>query len=178
RHDSPAVGPVTGCLLRVLSSNFHISGFTSAVELAELHHLATDHDLPLLADLGSGLLHPDFSLPDEPDATTALQAGADVVIASGDKLFGGPQAGLLLGRAEVLARLATHPLARALRADKLTLAAMEATLRGGPPPVTRALHADPDRLRARAGTLAAAVGGDLVAHDGRVGGGGAPGVPL
>src|SRR5699024_12467048 len=120
RHDSPAVGPVTGCLLRVLSSNFHISGFTSAVELAELHHLATDHDLPLIADLGSGLLHPDPSLPDEPDATTALQAGADVVIASGDKLFGGPQAGLLLGRAEVLARLATHPLARALRADKLT----------------------------------------------------------
>src|SRR5699024_3665823 len=90
----------------------------------------------------------------------------------------GPQAVLLLRRAEVLARLATHPLARALRADKLTLAAIEATLRGGPPPVTRALHADPDRLRARAGALAGGVGGELVAHDGRVGGGGAPGVPL
>jgi len=178
RDYSSAVGPTTGCLLKVHSSNFHISGFTCAVELSELHHLATDHDLPLIADLGSGLLHPDPALPEEPDATTALQAGADVVIASGDKLLGGPQAGLLLGRAEVLTRLAKHPLARAVRADKLTLAAMEATLRGGSPPVARALHADPDRLRARAGALAAAVGGDLVAHDGRVGGGGAPGVPL
>src|SRR5699024_9352313 len=125
-----------------------------------------------------GLLHPDPSLPEDPDAPVALEGGAGVVIARGVKRLGGRQAGLLLGRAEVLARLAKHPLALALRADKLTLAAMEATLRGGPPPVTRALHADPDRLRARAGTLAAAVGGDLVAHDGRVGGGGAPGVPL
>lgn len=173
-----AVGPDTGCILKVHPSNFRVEGFTSAVSVAELRGLADERHLPLVADLGSGLLAPDPLLPDEPDAAAALAEGADLVIVSGDKLLGGPQAGVILGRAEVVARLAKHPLARAFRADKLTLAALEATLLGGPPPVIRALHADPDRLRERAERLGEAVGAPVVAHDGRVGGGGAPGVPL
>lgn len=173
-----AIGPQTGCVLKVHQSNFRVEGFTAAVGLPELRTLANSNALPLVADLGSGLLAPDPLLPDEPDAATALSEGADVVTASGDKLLGGPQAGVVLGRADVVARMAGHPLARAVRADKLTLAALEATVRAGVSPVTKALHADPERLRDRAEQLAAAVGGSVVAHDGRVGGGGAPGVPL
>jgi len=171
-----AIGPETGCVLKVHPSNFRVEGFTSGVSLEELR--AAIQDVPLVADLGSGLLVPDPVLPDEPDATSALAAGADLVIASGDKLLGGPQAGLLLGRAELVSRLARHPLARAVRVDKLTLAAIEATLSGGPVPVMQSLHADAAVLRTRAERLAAAVGAPVVAHDGRVGGGGAPGVPL
>lgn len=173
-----ALGPQTGCILKVHPSNFAVHGFTAAVGLRELRPVASQYGVPVVADLGSGLLAPDPLLPDEPDAATALSDGADVVTASGDKLLGGPQAGLVLGRAEILSRLARHPLARAVRADKLTLAALEATVAGAAPPVTRALHADPDQLRARAERLAAAVGATVVAHEGRVGGGGAPGVPL
>ncbi len=170
-----AIGPQTGCVLKVHQSNFRVEGFTKAVSLQDLRELTS---LPLIVDLGSGLLKPDPLLPDEPDAATALSEGADIVTASGDKLLGGPQAGIVLGRADVVARLARHPLARAVRADKLTLAALEATLRAGASPVTRALHADADRLRARAERLAAGLSASVVAHDGRVGGGGAPGVPL
>ncbi|MEQ4518169.1 L-seryl-tRNA(Sec) selenium transferase [Pseudarthrobacter sp. B907] len=178
-HDyAGALGPQTGCVLKVHPSNFRVDGFTSAVPLHELSPLTVSNGVPLVADLGSGLLGPDPLLPDEPDVTSALVAGADVVIASGDKLLGGPQAGLLLGRKEVIARLAHHPLARAVRADKLALAALEATLAGGPPPVLQALHADVDQLRRRTDKLAAALDLPVVAHDGRVGGGGAPGVPL
>jgi L-seryl-tRNA(Ser) seleniumtransferase len=173
-----ALGPETGCILKVHPSNFRVEGFTSAVEIRELRALAEAHGAPLVADLGSGLLAPDPALPTEPDVATALEGGADVVIVSGDKLLGGPQAGVVLGRSDVIARLAGHPLARAVRADKLALAALEATLAGGAPPVLQALHADPDRLRDRADRLARAVGAPVVAHDGRVGGGGAPGVPL
>jgi L-seryl-tRNA(Ser) seleniumtransferase len=140
--------------------------------------LAAGHRIPLVADLGSGLLAPDPHLPQEPDAATALASGADVVIASGDKLLGGPQAGLLLGRGEIIGRLARHPLARAVRADKLALAALEATVAGDPPPVVRSLHADAGELRRRTETLARALGVPVVAHEGRVGGGGAPGVAL
>ncbi|WP_395729598.1 L-seryl-tRNA(Sec) selenium transferase [Nakamurella sp.] len=173
-----AIGPDTGCLLKVHPSNFRVEGFTSAVGVAELRGAADEKQIPVLVDIGSGLLADDPLLPDEPSASTALSAGADVVTASGDKLLGGPQAGVILGRADVVDRMARHPLARAVRADKLTLAALEATVAGGPAPVTAALHADPDRLRERAENLADAVGAPVLPHAGRVGGGGAPGVPL
>ncbi|WP_121241086.1 L-seryl-tRNA(Sec) selenium transferase [Kocuria rhizophila] len=173
-----ALGPETGCILKVHPSNFRVDGFTSSVPLRELRSLADEHGVPLVVDVGSGLLSPDPALPDEPSLAEALEAGADAVIASGDKLLGGPQAGLLLGRTETVRRLARFPLARAVRADKLTLAALEATLRGGRPPVDVALHVEPGRLRERAEALAAAVDAEVVPHDGRVGGGGAPGVPL
>ncbi|WP_409428001.1 L-seryl-tRNA(Sec) selenium transferase [Mycobacterium sp. SMC-11] len=178
RDYAEAIGPATGCILKVHPSNFAVHGFTASVGLAQLRPLATEHEVALVADLGSGLLSPDPLLPDEPDAATTLADGADIVTASGDKLLGGPQAGLVLGRTAIIAQLARHPLARAVRADKLTLAALEATVSGAAAPVTRALHADPDQLHARADRLAAAVGATVVVHDGRVGGGGAPGVPL
>jgi L-seryl-tRNA(Ser) seleniumtransferase len=173
-----AIGPETGCVLRIHASNYRISGFTSAVPVAELAGICRDADVPLVVDLGSGLIDPDPALPEEPALSTALREGADVVIASGDKLLGGPQAGILLGRAEVIARLARHPMARAMRADKLALAALEATLRGPEAPVPAALHTDPEQLRERTEALASQVGGRVVAHDGRVGGGGGAEVPL
>ncbi|MEB3050934.1 L-seryl-tRNA(Sec) selenium transferase [Mycolicibacter sp. MYC123] len=178
RDYAEVLGPQTGCILKVHPSNFVVRGFTAAVELGELRSLAGEYAVPLVADLGSGLLAPDALLPGEPDASTALTDGADVITASGDKLLGGPQAGVVLGRTEIVTRLARHPLARAVRADKLTLAALEATVSGAAPPVVRALHADPTVLQTRAQRLAGAVGAVVVAHDGRVGGGGAPGVPL
>lgn len=176
RDYADVIGPLTGCLLKIHPSNFRVEGFTSGVDLTQLRELAGG--LPVVYDLGSGLLHPDPLLPDEPDATTALTEGADLVIASGDKLLGGPQAGILLGRADLIDRLSRHPLARAVRVDKLTLAALEATLTGPLAPVTAALHADADELRTRCERIAVEFRLDVVPHDGRVGGGGAPGVPL
>ena len=173
-----AVGVATGCVLKVHPSNYWVSGFTSDVPVAELSRLCREHDLPLIVDVGSGFLAPDPALPEEPDLGTALTEGADLVIASGDKLLGGPQAGLILGRASVVSRLAQHPLARAMRTDKLTLAALEATLAGGEAPVISALHADPAALHRRTTRLAQALNADVVPHDGRVGGGGGAGVPL
>lgn len=173
-----ALGPGTGCVLRIHTSNYRVIGFTSTVEVRELAEPCREAGVPLIADLGSGLLAPEPLLPDEPDAATALRDGADLVIASGDKLLGGPQAGILLGRREIIARLARHPLARAVRADKLTLAALEATLAGPLPPVLEALRTDPDALRERSAGLAEQLGGRLVPHDGRVGGGGGAEVPL
>jgi L-seryl-tRNA(Ser) seleniumtransferase len=134
--------------------------------------------VPLVVDIGSGLLAADQLLPDEPDAGSMLRAGADLVTASGDKLLGGPQAGLLLGKQPVIERLRRHPLARALRVDKTTLAALEATLRGPETPVHVALHADAAALRRRTERLAELTGGTLVPSIGLVGGGGAPGVEL
>ncbi|GAB3195316.1 L-seryl-tRNA(Sec) selenium transferase [Nocardioides hungaricus] len=176
------LGPDSGCLLKVHPSNFRVEGFTASVSLAELRslvdELADGYEVPLVVDLGSGLLAPDPMLPDEPDVATALAEGADLVLVSGDKLLGGPQAGILLGRGDVIGRLARHPLARAFRADKLTLAALEATLRGDEPPVHQALHADESTLRRRAEALGAALDAPVVPHDGRVGGGGGAGVLL
>ena len=182
RDYAEAIGPETGFVLKVHPSNFHVTGFTSAVGVPELAELLDELRVPLVVDIGSGLLAPHPVLPDEPDATSMLRDGADLVTASGDKLLGGPQAGLLLGDAELIERLRRHPAARALRVDKLTLAALEATLTGPPPPVARALVAEAAQLRARAEELAAqlpeglgAVAVDCVAA---VGGGGAPGVQL
>jgi L-seryl-tRNA(Ser) seleniumtransferase len=174
-----AVGPDTGMVLKVHPSNFVISGFTASVPVGELAGLG----VPVVADIGSGLLAAHPLLPDEPDAAGALRAGAALVTASGDKLLGGPQAGLLLGRRDPVERVRRHPLARALRVDKLTLAALEATLRGPATPTAGALAADPAELRRRAAALAAALsaaGVDAVAVDteAAIGGGGAPGVRL
>src|SRR5918998_36968 len=174
-----AIGPQTGFVLKVHPSNFRITGFTSSVPVAQLTGLG----VPVVADIGSGLLASPPVLPDEPDAATMLAQGADLVTASGDKLLGGPQAGLLLGSAELVTRLRRHPLARALRVDKLTLAALEATLRGPMTPTAAALTADPGTLHRRAGVIAAglaALGVDatVVASQATVGGGGAPGVTL
>jgi L-seryl-tRNA(Ser) seleniumtransferase len=169
-----AIGPQTGCILKVHPSNFRIEGFTSAVPVHELATLG----VPVVADTGSGLLAPHPLLPDEPDVTTALREGADLVTASGDKLLGGPQAGLVLGRADHVQRLRRHPLARALRVDKLTLAALEATLTAQLTPSWAALTADPDTLRTRCAALADHVGGKVVPSRGVVGGGGAPGLGL
>lgn len=179
RDYAEALGPQTGFVLKVHPSNFHVTGFTSAVDVATLAPELRELGVPLVVDIGSGLLSPHPVLPDEPDATSMLADGADLVTASGDKLLGGPQAGLLFGRSELIERIRRHPAARALRVDKLTLAALEATLLGPPPPVARALDGDVTRLRARAEALAAGLPGavavDCVAA---VGGGGAPGVEL
>lgn len=169
-----AVGPRTGAIVKIHPSNFRVEGFTGGVDTADLSGLGP----PVVVDIGSGLLAADAALPDEPDASTALTAGAALVTASGDKLLGGPQAGLVLGQPELVSQLRRHPLARALRADKLALAALEATLRGGDVPVTRFRTADPEHLRLRAERLAERVGGRVRRHDGVIGGGGAPGVLL
>ncbi|MBL8925614.1 MAG: L-seryl-tRNA(Sec) selenium transferase [Pseudonocardia sp.] len=184
-----AVGPDTAFVLKVHPSNFVVTGFTHAVDVDELATMneLTALGVPVVADIGSGLLAPHPLLPDEPDATTALTRGATLVTASGDKLLGGPQAGLLLGApgagADLVAHLRRHPLARALRVDKLTLAAMEATLRGPAPPVRQGLDAVPSTLHTRAARLAESlrcrgIPAEAVDAEATVGGGGAPGVTL
>ena len=174
RDYTDAVGPETGCILKVHPSNFRVEGFTSAVPVSAL----SGRCVPVVMDIGSGLLHPDPLLPEEPDASTMLELGATIVTASGDKLLGGPQAGIVLGEAATVERLRRHPLARALRVDKLTLAALEATVRDPRTPVSSYLHADAVVTRGRTERLAAAVGREVVDVVGRVGGGGAPGFEL
>ncbi|WP_329060670.1 L-seryl-tRNA(Sec) selenium transferase [Amycolatopsis sp. NBC_01480] len=174
-----AIGPETGFVLKVHPSNYRVTGFTAEASVAELARL----DVPLVVDIGSGLLSPHPLLPDEPDAATVLRDGADLVTASGDKLLGGPQAGLLLGKAELVDRLRRHPSARAMRVDKLTWAALEATVRGPLPPVRTALEADAATLRQRAEAICealrrAGVEAEPVDSVAAVGGGGAPGVEL
>jgi L-seryl-tRNA(Ser) seleniumtransferase len=174
-----ATGPQTAFILKVHPSNYRIEGFTSSASVAELAGLGA----PVVGDIGSGLLRPHPLLADEPDATSWLGAGAALVTASGDKLLGGPQAGLILGRSELVTALARHPLARALRVDKLTIAALEATLAGPRPPVAEALAIDPRQLDRRARALAGSLADasiDACAQDSpaAVGGGGAPGVDL
>jgi L-seryl-tRNA(Ser) seleniumtransferase len=171
-----AVGPETALLLRVHQSNFRVVGFTEAPKLEELARVARAAGLPLVDDLGSGVL---VELPGEPSAKESLAAGADLVCFSGDKLLGGPQAGIVAGRAELVEKLRRHPLQRALRADKLTLAALEGTLAlylDAPEriPVVRMLGEDVETVRARAARLAALVGGQVEETVARVGGGALP----
>jgi L-seryl-tRNA(Ser) seleniumtransferase len=178
-----ATGPRTAFILKVHPSNFRIEGFTAAVGVPELAELGDSHGVPVVFDIGSGLLAPHPLLPGEPSAATALRDGAALVTASGDKLLGGPQAGLLLGRADLVRRLTRHPLARALRVDKLTLAALEATLAGPVPPVAQALAADPASLFDRAERIVvrlvdSGLDARVVSAGAAVGGGGAPGVEL
>ena len=174
-----AIGPETAAILRVHQSNYRIVGFTASVSTAELARIAGDAGLPLVDDLGSGSL---LDVGDEPTASASVAAGADLVCFSGDKLLGGPQAGIVVGRAELVERLRRHPLQRALRADRLTLVALEETL---------ALYADPERarveipvlhmldepveaVRERAERLAGLVGGEVEDTVARVGGGALP----
>jgi L-seryl-tRNA(Ser) seleniumtransferase len=174
-----AVRAETALLLRVHQSNFRVVGFTEQPSVSELASVARAHDLPLLDDLGSGAL---LDLSDEPTVRGALGEGASLVCFSGDKLLGGPQAGIVVGRAELIERLRRHPLHRALRIDKLGLAALEGTLllyleperALHEIPVLRMLHEDPSIVRARAERLAAAVSGEVEETVGRVGGGALP----
>ena len=171
-----AVGPDTAFVLKVHPSNFRVEGFTSTVSVADLAGLG----VPVVADIGSGLLAPHPRLPEEPDAASTLRAGASLVTASGDKLLGGPQCGLVLGDAALVERVRRFPLARAMRVDKLTLAALEATLTGPPPPVSTALAARQADLMARARAIVTLLGdlAEAVPSEAAVGGGGAPGVVL
>ncbi len=171
-----AIGPETAVLLRVHQSNFRVVGFTEQPSLRELADVARRHDLPLVDDLGSGAL---VDIGDEPTARASLAAGADLVCFSGDKLLGGPQAGIVVGRGELVEKLRRHPLHRALRADKLTLAALEGTLAlavDAPDeiPVLRMLREPPEAVRARATRLAELVDGEVEETIAKAGGGSLP----
>jgi L-seryl-tRNA(Ser) seleniumtransferase len=171
-------------LLRVHRSNFALVGFTQEATAAELSALARERGVPLLHDLGSGALQLPEGLA-ESTAARSLLDGADLVLISGDKLLGGPQAGILLGRRDLVEACRKHPLARALRADRMMLAALEATLqlyrtgRSGELPVNEALGARADQLSQRATRLALdlsqrGVACAVVESEGRVGGGSIP----
>jgi L-seryl-tRNA(Ser) seleniumtransferase len=178
-----AITQRTAAILRVHTSNFRVIGFTESPSLAELGAVAHGHGLLLLDDLGSGSL---FGIAGEPSVVKSLEH-ADVVAFSGDKLLGGPQAGILLGSSEVIARLAKHALARALRIDKLSLAALEATLRewllgraGTEVPVERMLTITPAELRRRAAWWVVKLGdreipATLLESESAAGGGSLPG---
>jgi L-seryl-tRNA(Ser) seleniumtransferase len=172
-----ALGPQTRVLLKVHQSNFRAIGFTSATPIAQLAELARTHNLSLVADLGSGLLQ-ETRGTSEPTLREALSDGADLVTCSGDKLLGGPQAGLILGRKSLVDRLRDHPLLRAVRLDKLSLAALEATLllhRDMPErvPLRRMLGQTEADLRARAERLQALVEGATIERTEAFAGGGA-----
>jgi L-seryl-tRNA(Ser) seleniumtransferase len=174
-----AIGPETALLLRVHQSNFRLVGFTEQPRVEELAAVARLNDLPLVDDLGSGAFLP---LEDEPSARDSLSAGSDLVCFSGDKLLGGPQAGIVVGRSDLVERLRRHPLHRALRIDKLGLAALEGTLALyldperalAEVPVLRMLREPPEAVRVRAERLASLVDGEVEETVGRVGGGALP----
>jgi L-seryl-tRNA(Ser) seleniumtransferase len=174
-----AIGEETALLLRVHQSNFRIVGFSALPALGELAAVAERHGIPLVDDLGSGAL---VDVPDEPSVRESLETGADLVSFSGDKLLGGPQAGIVVGRADLVERLRRHPLQRALRADKLTLAALEGTLglyleperALQEVPVLRMLVEPSATVLARAERLAGLVDGSVEETVGRVGGGAVP----
>ena len=184
-----AIGPETRALLRVHTSNFRIVGFCERPGLAELVELGRKHGLPVIEDLGSGSLVDlaAFGIHDEPTVQQSVRAGVDVISFSGDKLLGGPQAGLILGKKEYIEKLKKHPLARALRVDKMTIAALRETLwayRDGERareqvPVLAMLGAPEDALRARAEKLRLALAeagaqAQTVPAEGQVGGGSCP----
>jgi L-seryl-tRNA(Ser) seleniumtransferase len=186
-----ALGRRTGLILKVHPSNYRVVGFTNTVALGELSEMAQGAKVPLLYDLGSGLLdrYPEVP-PEEPAVTEALAAGADLAAFSGDKLLGGPQAGVVVGRPDLVERLRRHPMARALRVDKLTVAALEAVLRlyatdrREEVPVWSFLSISQNRLMARAKALsqlfpgAGARQSEAVAGGGSVPGYGIPSAEL
>ena len=182
-----AIGPDTALLLRAHASNFRMTGFTEEAPLAQLAQLAHARGLLLVDDLGSGALldTAQFGLLHEPTVAESMAAGADLVAFSGDKLTGGPQAGIIVGRAEPLDALKRHPLARALRADKLCLAGLAATLdlwqRGAALtqiPIWRMIAREAEELHAVAAAWAQRLGGSVVAGESAVGGGSLPGATL
>jgi L-seryl-tRNA(Ser) seleniumtransferase len=174
-------------ILRAHHSNFRIVGYTTEPTLPELVALGRKHGLPVADDLGSGALleTTTFGLGHEPTVQESLSAGADVVCFSGDKLLGGPQAGIVVGRADVLMKLRRHPLARAIRVDKMCLAALSATLLHylkdeavQKIPVWRMISMDVDEIETRAQRVADAVGGELLPGQSTIGGGSLPGETL
>ncbi len=180
-----AIRPGTALILRVHQSNFRLVGFTERPSVENLAAVAAGADVPLVDDLGSGVLGIPSNtvlLGGEPSARESLAAGADLVCFSGDKLLGGPQAGIVAGRGELVERLRRHPLHRALRADKLTLAALEGTLAlyldphraRLEIPVLRMVGQQPEEVRRRAERLAVLTGGEVEPTIGRVGGGALP----
>jgi len=179
RDYEAAVGPETAAIVRVHQSNFRVVGFTERPSLREVAGVAARHGLPLVDDLGSGSL---VSFGDEPLVCDSLAAGSGLVTFSGDKLLGGPQAGIVCGSAELVALLRRHPLQRALRPDKLTLAALEGTLllydeperAAREIPALRMLREPVESVRARAQKLASLIGGEVVETSARAGGGALP----
>ena len=185
-----AVTDKTGMILKVHPSNYRLIGFTAAPAASELSALARKHDIPFLYDIGSGLLHHGHGHPeDEPAVSDALEHGADLVTFSADKLLGGPQAGIIVGRAALLDRLRRHPIARAVRIGRMQMAALEqvlaitATGREAELPVFRMLRESPEIVRSRAQLLSETIGGELegarvVRCESAVGGGSMPGTSL
>jgi L-seryl-tRNA(Ser) seleniumtransferase len=185
-----AISERTGAILKVHPSNYRVVGFTATPGAKELAALAAKHNVPFVFDVGSGLLNREHGMPpDEPTVSEALADGADLVTCSGDKLLGGPQAGIVVGRTEVVGKLRAHPIARAVRVDKMQIAALETVLamhasgRASSLPVHRMVLAPLEELSRRAHELAESLDGDLEgAHvrkcESVVGGGSMPGTSM